>query len=280
MRKLATSWLLLAVCTLSLACAHTNRYHYKPKRPKQPSPLEIPAGLDFFETLPGTMLKGLSGVPSGFFGEINGNPSDPIEDPIPIEFVGIPLCADIFSAVVASSDFTLPPRSFQTRGCWGTASWAYAHCAGGVKIRYGQPVQAQPERDRISAIVQRKQDVVLGAINDSATTTIQIVALSLRSSAPIRVTYGGTFDQFFDVRVSLHSNGFQQAGSMVLTRGGEYSGVFDSILPVNFQVTFTNTDSSGPAAAGELDSASLDLQPLFSKGLEFRYEPFEAVGPF
>jgi hypothetical protein len=96
-------------------------------------------------------------------------------------------------------------------------------------------------------IVMRQAPAVLPTIGSSDTIPIEIVSLSLKSVAPLMVTYGGGAapPQFFDVFVELAPIP-QTPGTMTLTRENQNGGTFDSVLPVLSSITFENTNPTGP----------------------------------
>jgi hypothetical protein len=96
-------------------------------------------------------------------------------------------------------------------------------------------------------IVMRQASASLPTIGSSDTIPIEIVSLSLKSVAPLMVTYGPTAPEFFDVSVELAPLP-QTPGSMTLTRETQNGGTFDSVLPVLSSISFTNTNPSGPQA--------------------------------
>jgi hypothetical protein len=95
-------------------------------------------------------------------------------------------------------------------------------------------------------IVMRQAPAVLPTVGSSTTIPIEIVSLSLKSVAPLMVTYGGgASSQFFDVFVDLAPLP-QTPGTMTLTRESQNGGTFDSVLPVLSSITFENTNPTGP----------------------------------
>lgn len=84
----------------------------------------------------------------------------------------------------------------------------------------------------------------------SDTVPIEIVALSLRSTSPITVTYL-TWTEMWDVTVTLPP-GAQPQGSMSLTHVTNDFGTWDAILPVLARYTFTRR---GDGAVRTLDAS-------------------------
>lgn len=192
-------------------------------------PLTVPAGYDLFLTpMGGTQAR--VDIAQGFFGTVQGISSDPFMGPI--QLVGDPL--GTFPAGVANqfSRFIIPDP-FRELGQLVQHRVLDARFGGGP-----DPISL------VDTIVQRLEDADLPDLGSSDTIPIEILALSLVSTEPVRVRYPTpmrpTF-RLFDVSVDLADP--QQMGSMALTRTGETSGMFSSTLPVNFRLTFTARDT-------------------------------------
>ena len=93
------------------------------------------------------------------------------------------------------------------------------------------------------------------------TVPIELVALSLRSTSPITITYGGGFTEQWDVVVAP-SPTFHPQGSMTITKTDPQGGTFQSILPVSPFLTFT--DITDPNQVRRLDLGQ------FNFALQFR----------
>lgn len=191
-------------------------------------PLTVPAGHDFFVS-PAPRSRAQLDLPQGFFGELDGAPSDPVRgllllggQPLPSFPAGVPNRFGSFST----------PDPFPELG------QLVAH--GVLDARFaGQPDPIQ----FVDTIVQRPEDADLPAIGSEDTIPIEILALSLHSVSPITVTYGRRNPTDFDVVADLDPASRQLMGTMTLTRTGDKSGTFDSLLPVNFRLVFSHADT-------------------------------------
>lgn len=123
-------------------------------------------------------------------------------------------------------------------GFFGAGSNAYAGTVGfiGQNIPTA-PVGALNPADTLVTRLNNMSFPALGVRN----TRIQIKALSLRSSAPITVTYGGGAIEQWNVVLTLSTVVVQPLGTMTVTlacvNGG---GTFTSSLPVVPRFIFTN----------------------------------------
>ena len=97
--------------------------------------------------------------------------------------------------------------------------------------------------DPTDTIIQRLQDA---GPSFPDTIDIEIVALSLVSTAPITVTYnGGQNPELWDLDVDVPEGDPNQAsGSMTVRHEGANGGTFDSYLPVDPQLTFTRVSDA------------------------------------
>ena len=108
-------------------------------------------------------------------------------------------------------------------------------------------------------IVRRREPAYLGGSPASDTIEIELVALSLRSIAPIVVTFAGAApNKDFDVVVTL-SRSQASRGSMVINRTSCAGGDYEASLTVIPFFTFTEVDSSPPVVF-TLDGATLDYE--------------------
>ncbi|HKQ97999.1 MAG TPA: protease pro-enzyme activation domain-containing protein [Candidatus Polarisedimenticolia bacterium] len=107
-------------------------------------------------------------------------------------------------------------------------------------------------------IVRRTQPASLIGPGASATVPIEIVALSLVSSQPITVGYGGGPSEQWTVRACLSSAVPQPAGSMAITNGTciDEGGTFTSSLPVQPRLVFSRV---GDGATRVLDTGALGI---------------------
>ncbi len=140
----------------------------------------------------------------------------------------------------------------------------------------GVPLTTVPpgEAGGADTIVRRLSDTVDLPVGNADTIPIEIVALSLKSVAPITVTGSGGPSQW-DVKVCL--NGPQPQGNMTIDLQQAEGGTFDSTLPVIPTLIFT------PVGGGTdvvLDCAGL-LSPC--SGLSLSNQPgpghFVVKGP-
>jgi len=192
------------------------------------SPLLIPPGLQLWKTLPGSFL--IVSLPAGSLGTQNGNLSDALSDVI-INSVGLG----------GSSGGTQSPLQFDTP--MESLGLNFS------KIQYEYKVQKQQPADTTLKHAPAK----LFSIGSTDTVPIEIVSMSLMSSSPVTITYGGgASSSFFDVFVELDPASIQQPGSLTLQRTGTNSGAYQFALPIIFRLTFTNTSPSGPQANGPL----------------------------
>lgn len=92
-------------------------------------------------------------------------------------------------------------------------------------------------------VIARAALAALPACGTSATIPIEIVALSLVSTAPITVTYGSGPPELWDVRICL-SDGPQIAGTMTIRHDCVDGGSFNASLPVRPKLVFTRQSDS------------------------------------
>jgi hypothetical protein len=198
-----------------------------------PAPAEalvIPAGSDF--------LRSIAGGDAG-----TADPGDDtgtfLDLSLPADLFGPgsdPLVARLYLRGVPIGPFPVPPGPHFKPG-------------GGPPFVEREPsvqhvVQQTQGRPATDTIVQRLSQATLPSIGSQDQIPIEIVALSLVSIQPIQVTFnGGQVSSFFDVFVDLQPT--QQLGLMQIERTGQRSGVFQSELPVNAQLTF-HVPGGGP----------------------------------
>jgi hypothetical protein len=124
----------------------------------------------------------------------------------------------------------------------------------GTMVFKGAPLAANPPKSLggIDTVVRRLDDA---AFNDQgeATTRIQLMALSLVSTAPIQTSCGK-----YDVAVSL-ADGEQPVTTMRILRTDALGGTYSAPLSLNVKVTFTPA-GGGPGARREL-TRRIDLGP-------------------
>lgn len=188
---------------------------------------DIEAGCDCWQTEPGTQVS-LPELPEGFFGHKNGFPSDAI-----------------------------PPQVISVRGEPLPDSVILAHCPDALIIRitwydaHGTPVSPD-DRHRVSrrkqvvgvepfdTIVCRPDPINFDGIGVPQPVPIELIELSLRSYAPIRVTFGDQPASLYDVTVT--EDGEQYTGQMTLTPTQFDPDTLGTsrldILPVGYVITF------------------------------------------
>lgn len=134
--------------------------------------------------------------------------------------------------------------------------------AGTVSLE-GDPFDSFGGYDGLSptdTIVERKEDA--GTESFPETIDIEIVALELKSVAPITVTYDGEPPEEWDVTVSVpEGDENQETGSMTIRHEDDDGGTFDiDALPVRPLLTFTEVGGpgvQGPAYWPEAGSSNL-----------------------
>jgi len=162
----------------------------------------------------------------------------------------------------------LPPSNYQSAG--------FIH----KEALFSQQVNPTPPSDLalVDTIVKRGQDIVLNNIGDSTTIDIELVSLSLRSVAPITVSYStgcatAAPDSFFDVFVL--SNGPQTPGTADFHRTGETSGQHQNwFLPINVLFRFVDTTTADEFNVGGNFILSDDKEPV----VPFSIFPIQNVG--
>jgi hypothetical protein len=142
---------------------------------------------------------------------------------------------------VGETFFALPsglaiPENFFDKG---SEPWTGVIKFGGLPLRTFRDPHTGTEHKTGEAdtIVQRKQDVTIDQIGGSGTTPIELVALQLRSSAPIAVRVGDGV-QRWDV-VARVSRSKPSAGHMTITQLTAVGGQFHSDFVVLPELRFT-----------------------------------------
>jgi hypothetical protein len=187
--------------------------------------------VDSFQTNAAQTFVNSFSLPAGFFGNVGGVSSDPVTTPSMMHFGGV---GGSCMVVPLNVGVIVPPPG----GEFGTG-----------EVHGFAPVTGIVNCD---TQVQRQADASFPNIGNSATIPLQIQSLSLKSVSPLAVTYGGGSTNFFDVFIGL-TPGPEPIGSAVLTRTGDWTGIFNSVVPVQYRITFTNENPLGPAAATPLD---------------------------
>jgi len=109
---------------------------------------------------------------------------------------------------------------------------------------FDQPIELEgepiPEIWPADVIVERQDTAFVPACGDSDSVPIEMIALSLKSTHPITVTYdGGQDPELWDVKVCLSSVDTQHIGSMIIRHECSDGGTFDATLPVTPRFIFT-----------------------------------------
>lgn len=177
-------------------------------------PLVIQPGQDGFVTTPGSFTD-LPALPSGFFGTIAGNPSDPF----PAMRISVVSGPNLVAVPVVTTFLTGP-------GCH--TGMVNIHCY------QQQLITLVPIYD---TVVERTGGTINNPGDSLTLPGLKLVHLSLKSQDPLLVTYGPALSSFFDVFVSL--DGDQgPGGTLTLHRLAETSGTMDTVLPVKYKVDF------------------------------------------
>ncbi|UCE37110.1 MAG: hypothetical protein JSW00_16735 [Thermoplasmata archaeon] len=107
-------------------------------------------------------------------------------------------------------------------------------------------------------IVERKSDADLPPpFPSSETVPIELVALSLKSEAPITITYNGLNPELWDIDVAV-SAATPSEGTMTITRTDTNGGTLDSTLNVYPAFTFTRISDG---AVLYLDTGEIPILP-------------------
>jgi hypothetical protein len=180
--------------------------------------------LQLLVTLPGSYL--IVSLPAGFFGQHDGNPSDPLSDAIISSF-----------GVGGSSGGS--PSPLQLDVPVESTSFNFS------KLQFEYKVQ-KPANTTLQHGASK-----LFSIGSTDTVPIEMVSMTLTSASPVTITYGnGASSSFFDVFVDLDPASIQQPGSLTLLRTGTNSGTYQFSLPITYRLTFTNISPAGPQANG------------------------------
>ncbi len=130
-------------------------------------------------------------------------------------------------------------------------------------------------------IVKRLDDMSLEQTGDTASTPIEIVALSLTSVEPISIMINGE-ERLFDVEVQLPFSGQQPQGQMTIRHSIDQGGTFDAMLPVNADLFFVDVDTGdfiGSLPATEIELSANGVPWLFFTEIELVQilEPLQLV---
>lgn len=239
---LSLSFLVLS--TLVSACA------------TEAASLNIEAGHVFFQSQPESVLN-LGNVPAGFFGTVEGEPSDAIElsNPLRVPIEGRPTgpMGLVGSNLGDMQDVWTAPMG---------SHWI-VHTVGSIRA-------SSPGVKDTDTIVRLTNSLTLDYVGDTGTIGLEMVSLSLQSQAPIEVTYGGDrYSASFHVISVLDPKVTQRQGTMTVTRTGDRSGTLDVRMPGAFRLEFVNTDPNGPRVHDPL-TADVDLT---AHGVTFKVPP-------
>jgi hypothetical protein len=112
----------------------------------------------------------------------------------------------------------------------------------GVILLQGEPLSTSPPDilGPTDTIVERLGSATLPTCGASDPIEIELLALSLVSIDPVRVTYnGGQITEFWDLDVCLSSSVSQDPGTMTITKGCDEGGTFTAEILVRPRFTFT-----------------------------------------
>ena len=186
-----------------------------------------------------------------------------------ILFLGVPLIpilsqgsdgvvqpgVDLFSTPPGGATFVDFSENPIPAGFFGPGSDPFV---GHVDLQ-GVPLNQFDELFQADTVVQRLEPADLIQCGSGAQVPVEIVALSLVSSEPITVTFGGTQEQQWNVGVALSSQAPQQTGSMQIWRGCGQGGTFKSQLPVVPKFIFEPV--SGGTNAVQIGAGRIVLDP-------------------
>jgi hypothetical protein len=171
--------------------------------------------------------------------------------PLPADFFGPG--SDPFDGGVPASTFPLPDNPY----------WPL-------------PPTLCPSDDlsNIDTIVERIDPASLPGVGSSDVIDIEIVALSLRSTDPITVTYnGGLNPELWDMYVCLSTSQPQITGNMLVRKTHSNGGTFDSDLPVIPKFVFVRQSDAQERTLDGGDS------PFWTDTIEALDVPWEYVAP-
>jgi len=198
----------------------------------QAKPLQVKEGYNFLATSPGSYTT--ISLPGGFFGEKDGVESDPIVE-LRIQIEGRPIGRKNLSGV---TDISIEAGSCHSRG-------GHHHCHENAV--FAKSVDT----------ITRSGAVTLDKINDRASATLEVIAVSMRTPAgsPLEVTYGGKSPSYFDVILNNAPDVKQDLGTVWFNRTRKSGGVLEVEMPVNFEVSFT--DSYGTLRFGPVNYSTV-----------------------
>ncbi len=156
---------------------------------------------------------------------------------------------DLFSTPAGGATFVDFSENPIPAGFFGPGSDPFV---GQVALQ-GVPLNQFDELFQADTVVQRLDPADLSLCGSGAEVPVEIVALSLVSTEPINVTFGGQQTQQWDLQVALSSQVTQPTGSMRIWRGCEQGGTFKSHLPVVPKFIFR--PAGNPIAQMVLDPA-------------------------
>ncbi|NJL29452.1 MAG: hypothetical protein HC897_16985 [Thermoanaerobaculia bacterium] len=110
----------------------------------------------------------------------------------------------------------------------------------------GSPLATQPGTPSLApgdTVIRRLDKAILPGVGSSAAIPIEIVALSLKGTKPVRVTYNNGSPEEWDVKVCL-SRWPQCTGFLMLRQKCTEGGTLESFLPVRPRFIFTRRGST------------------------------------
>ena len=193
---------------------------------------DIPSGTDCWTTEAITTVE-IPALPEGFFGSKSGTPSDAR----PIQVIGVEGLPLPDGVVTGTCNCPLVP---QVELIWVDQHGNPVEPNDLHKVKQQEVVVAGVPQD-IDTCVQRNGNVTFSGIGNPETVQIELIELSLKSIAPITVTYGAQPTSQFDVFIT--ESGTQTVGQMTLTpqasSGSDWAGDVDNdSLFVDYQITF------------------------------------------
>ena len=185
-------WLLPSALMIALAC---------PSLAAPPEGAEIKEGSDCWQTEKGTEQR-LHTMPAGFFGE----GSKAVPNPT-LQFEGDPL-------PVKRVKGSYPPDCGCPNKVDTKITWLDRHGTAGKETIHSVK-QVVDETTKVDTCIRRTKDAKFKGRGAAEKVDIQLVALSLKSIEPLKVSYKDGHTKSFDVWVT--ESGPQDTGSMTFT---------------------------------------------------------------
>ena len=196
---------------------------------------DIPLGTDCWQTQPGTEQR-LATLPAGFFGDASKAVPKPT-----IKFTGKPLDPKFVSDPYPQGCGC--PQQVETK-----ITWLDPHGNPTHDMRHAVKQQVD-QTTKIDTCVRRTTDAKFKGKGKAVKVDIQLVALSLQSIAPLKVSFLHGPDKLYDVFVTQGSA--QETGTMTFTpnslaKNGAKGNVKLGSLHVDYDVEFKPKDG-GPS---------------------------------